>query len=96
MKHFFIFICLFLQACTFDNNGNIAQKPLAYRFGDRVFVQDGFYKGCKGRVIAFRYGFSEIEPSYRVAAKCTTYDGKFSYEKEMEFEARELIEDVSQ
>lgn len=81
---------LVLQACTLKS---LSKQP-EYRFGDRVFVADGFYKGCKGPVIGYR-NWDNDSMYYEVDATCVSVDGKYTLRLKKDFSNGELIPDVS-
>jgi hypothetical protein len=92
MKKYLLLLVL-LQGCTFpfQNPETMGRPPLRFHFGDKVFVNEGFYEGCRGRVIDYRYWGSGVE--YKVTGECPSKDGQYVFYSKIEFNSEELVED---
>ncbi len=64
-----------------------------FRFGDAVFVDQGFYKGCQGNVTEYRRSLHGFD--YTVNAKCASVDGKYTENKIVVINERDLVTDGS-
>jgi len=62
-----------------------------FRFGEAVYITEGFYKGCHGRVTDARHYFDGNR--YTVDASC--YNGSFSAKPQLNLKEEEIIHDDS-
>jgi hypothetical protein len=94
------FILIFLTivvpfvACALKSD---LKEPIAirFRFGDRVFVPKGFYRGSKGRVVECRY-WNREHASCKVDMTLISPDGRYVRNEEMTFRQEDLLEDRSE
>lgn len=89
---------MLLQGCVIPNvNGD--PSNLLYRFGDPVYISNGFYKGCKGHITGYSFHTKTLgEPPltyYSVDAICYSVDGRYDTKKELEVFSGDLLEDGS-
>jgi hypothetical protein len=92
MKHLYFLSLFLLFGCTL--NGVQTKPELTYRFGDKVAVVNGFYKGhCRGNITGYFSWGDHV--NYNVYLKCESVDGSFVYLKDMQFSQEDLVPDSS-
>lgn len=96
MKRLLFIIALFLlMGCNEPIQTQLKEKffPPKFSFGQKVYVSEGFYSGCSGRVIAAKEWSDKL--IYTIDATCKSMDDQYTYKKEMQFLSQDLVPDAS-
>lgn len=92
-----MFIAFVMSSCTNVEKAFFGPDPV-YRFGSKVFVANGFYKGCQGNTIAVNKSVQDNSTffEYEVDSLCHSVDGHYSKQMILKLKEEDLIEDVSE
>jgi hypothetical protein len=99
----FLLVLLFLQGCNLVHTepsisgGHHTEAELLYRFGDPVYVANGFFKGCKGHITDYEFKIHDFsaptDTFYVVDATCYSVDGRYDAKKLLTIFSGDLLED---